>query len=132
MMMGFITRQNPDDAFFPNATPQEATDSGGVAGSGEQGVAVAQLEAGTMTELEPGEDVKFSEPADVGGNYESFERIQLLRIAAGLGLPYDTRAPGRTISTRTRRYPGRQRTNCSPKSTASTTCSSARLRATGR
>ena len=42
-----------------------------------------------MTELEPGEDVKFSEPADVGGNYESFERIQLLRIAAGLGLPYD-------------------------------------------
>ena len=22
MMMGFITRQNPDDAFFPNATPQ--------------------------------------------------------------------------------------------------------------
>jgi lambda family phage portal protein len=89
MMMGFITRQNPDDAFFPNATPQEATDAGGVAGSGEQGVAVAQLEAGTMTELEPGEDVKFSEPADVGGNYESFERIQLLRIAAGLGLPYD-------------------------------------------
>jgi capsid protein len=25
----------------------------------------------------------------VGGNYEAFERIQLLRIAAGLGLPYD-------------------------------------------
>jgi len=89
MMMGFITRQNPDDAFFPNATPQEATDAGGIAGSGEQGVAVAQLEAGTMTELDPGEDVKFSEPADVGGNYESFERIQLLRIAARLGLPYD-------------------------------------------
>ena len=60
----------------PNATPQEATDAGGVAGSGEQGVAVAQLEAGTMTELEPGEDVKFSEPADVGGNYEAVhERI---------------------------------------------------------
>ena len=89
MMMRFITRQNPDDAFFPNAAPQEATDAGGVAGSGEQGVAVAQLEAGTMTELEPGEDVKFSDPADVGGNYEAFERIQLLRIAAGLGLPYD-------------------------------------------
>jgi len=89
MMMGFITRQNPDDAFFPNATPQEAPDAGGAASPGGPGVAVAQLEAGTMTELEPGEDVKFSEPADVGGNYESFERIQLLRIAAGLGLPYD-------------------------------------------
>lgn len=89
MMMGFITRQNPDDAFFPNATPQEATDAGGAANPGGPGAAVAQIEAGTMTELEPGEDVKFSEPADVGGNYESFERIQLLRIAAGLGLPYD-------------------------------------------
>jgi capsid protein len=32
MMMGFITRQNPDDAFFPNAAPREATDAGGVAG----------------------------------------------------------------------------------------------------
>ena len=42
-----------------------------------------------MQELEPGEDVKFTEPADVGGNYEAFERIHLLRIAAGLGLPYD-------------------------------------------
>jgi len=89
MMMGFITRQNPDDAFFPNAAPPEATEDGGLAGTGGSGVAVAQLEAGTMTELEPGEDVKFSEPADVGGNYEAFERIQLLRIAAGLGMPYD-------------------------------------------
>ena len=42
-----------------------------------------------MQELEPGEDVKFTDPADVGGNYESFERMTLLRIGAGLGLPYD-------------------------------------------
>ena len=41
-----------------------------------------------MTELEPGEDVKISDPADVGGNYESFEPIQPLRIAEGC-LPYD-------------------------------------------
>jgi capsid protein len=32
MMMGFITRQNPDDAFFPNAAPREAKNAGGVAG----------------------------------------------------------------------------------------------------
>ena len=44
---------------------------------------------GTMMDLEPGEDVKFTEPADVGGNYEAFERQTLLRIGAGLGLPYD-------------------------------------------
>jgi capsid protein len=36
----------------------------------DQGVQVATLEAGTMQELEPGEDVRFNEPADVGGNYE--------------------------------------------------------------
>lgn len=42
-----------------------------------------------MQELEPGEDVRFNEPADVGGNYEAFERMTLLRIGAGLGLPYD-------------------------------------------
>jgi capsid protein len=50
---------------------------------------VAQLEAGTMMDVEPGEDVKFTDPADVGGNYEAFERQTLLRIGAGLGLPYD-------------------------------------------
>ena len=53
------------------------------------GVQVAQLEAGTMMDLEPGEDVKFTDPADVGGNYEAFERQTLLRIGAGLGMPYD-------------------------------------------
>ena len=40
-------------------------------------------------DLEPGEDVKFTDPADVGGNYEAFERQTLLRIGAGLGMPYD-------------------------------------------
>lgn len=92
MMMAFIVRTNPDDPFLPNAQDQQTTEAGGVAPdapNGDQGVQIAQLEAGTMQELEPGEDVKFTEPADVGGNYEAFERIQLLRIAAGLGLPYD-------------------------------------------
>jgi len=91
MMMAFIIRTNPEDPFLPNAQDQQTTDSGGVAGGtpNDQGVQVATLEAGTMQELEPGEDVKFTDPADVGGNYESFERMTLLRIGAGLGLPYD-------------------------------------------
>lgn len=92
MMMAFIVRTNPDDPFLPNAKDEETNDAdpnGTVPNGDQQGIQVAQLEAGTMQELEPGEDVKFTEPADVGGNYEAFERIQLLRIAAGLGLPYD-------------------------------------------
>ncbi|HZT29422.1 MAG TPA: phage portal protein [Bryobacteraceae bacterium] len=90
MMMAFIIRQNPEDPFFGNEQDgPQATDAGGQIESNEQGVQVAQLEAGTMMDLEPGEDVKFTDPADVGGNYEAFERQTLLRIGAGLGLPYD-------------------------------------------
>ncbi|MCX6632308.1 MAG: phage portal protein [Candidatus Solibacter sp.] len=90
MMMAFITRQNPEDPFFGNEqTSAQATSAGGATPDSEPGVQVAQLEAGTMMDLEPGEDVKFTEPADVGGNYEAFERQTLLRIGAGLGLPYD-------------------------------------------
>jgi lambda family phage portal protein len=90
MMMAFIIRQNPEDPFFGNEqTGPQTTDAGGKTEVGEPGVQVAQLEAGTMMDLEPGEDVKFTDPADVGGNYEAFERQTLLRIGAGLGLPYD-------------------------------------------
>ena len=90
MMMAFIIRQNPEDPFFGNEqTSAQTTDAGGATPDPEQGVQVAQLEAGTMMDLEPGEDVKFTDPADVGGNYEAFERQTLLRIGAGLGLPYD-------------------------------------------
>jgi lambda family phage portal protein len=90
MMMAFIIRQNPEDPFFGNEqTSAEATDAGGATPEQEAGVQVAKLEAGTMMDLEPGEDVKFTDPADVGGNYEAFERQTLLRIGAGLGLPYD-------------------------------------------
>jgi lambda family phage portal protein len=90
MMMAFITRENPEDPFFGNEqTTAQATDAGGATTDADPGVQVAQLEAGTMMDLEPGEDVKFTDPADVGGNYEAFERQTLLRIGAGLGLPYD-------------------------------------------
>jgi lambda family phage portal protein len=46
------------------------------------------LEPGAMVDLEPGEEVQFSQPADVGGNYEAFEYRNLLRVATGLGVPY--------------------------------------------
>ncbi len=47
------------------------------------------LEPGTMQFLDPGEDIKFSEPADVGGSYEVFIRQQLRAIAVGLGITYE-------------------------------------------
>jgi lambda family phage portal protein len=49
---------------------------------------VADLEPGTLQVLNPGEDITFSEPADVGGSYEAFQYRQQLAISAGLGVPY--------------------------------------------
>ena len=39
-----------------------------------------------MQVLLPGEDVKFSSPADVGGGYEAFQYRTLLAVSASLGL----------------------------------------------
>jgi hypothetical protein len=39
----------------------------------QDGAALIGLQPGTMQLLLPGEDIKFSDPADVGGSYESFQ-----------------------------------------------------------
>lgn len=46
------------------------------------------LEPGAMVELNPGEGVEFSAPADVGGSYEPFQYRTLLQVCAALGIPY--------------------------------------------
>lgn len=43
---------------------------------------------GTYIELDPGEDIKFTEPSEVGGSYEPFQYRTLLAMASGLGIPY--------------------------------------------
>lgn len=47
------------------------------------------LEPGILQYLIPGEDIKFSEPADVGTNYEVFIKQQLRAIAMAVGLTYE-------------------------------------------
>ena len=76
MFAGFITKTAAEDPLM---------------GEGEadlDGAAIASLEPGTMQVLLPGEDVKFSSPADVGGGYEAFQYRTLLSVSASLGLPY--------------------------------------------
>jgi lambda family phage portal protein len=46
------------------------------------------LEPGVLQLLYPGEDIKFSEPADVGGGYEAFQYRQQLAMFSALGIPY--------------------------------------------
>lgn len=59
--------------------------------TGEQdddGAGIMPLEPGQLQILGPGEDITFSTPADVGGQYEAFQYRTLLQISAALGIPY--------------------------------------------
>lgn len=76
MFAGFITKNAPEDPMMG-----EVKDTG-------EGIGIASLEPGTLQVLLPGEDIKFSSPADVGGGYEAFQYRTLLAISASLGLPY--------------------------------------------
>jgi lambda family phage portal protein len=75
MFAGFITKTAPEEPMM------------GEGAADPEGAAIASLEPGTMQVLLPGEDVKFSSPADVGGGYEAFQYRTLLSVAASLGLP---------------------------------------------
>lgn len=43
---------------------------------------------GLYTQLEPGEEIEFAHPGEVGTSYEPFQYRTLLAIAAALGIPY--------------------------------------------
>lgn len=77
MFAGFVTRQNPEDNLM------------GEGAANADGIALAGLEPGTLQILEPGEDIKFSDPADVGGSYSEFLRTQFRAVAAALGVTYE-------------------------------------------
>lgn len=77
LFAGFVLRKGEDGEDHPLEGGDAVDDGGSIA-----------LEPGAMVDLLPGEDVKFAEPADVGGNYEAFLYRQLLRAAAGFGVPY--------------------------------------------
>ena len=77
MFAGFITRVAPED----NLMGESAADA--------NGVALAGMEPGTLQILEPGEDIKFSAPADVGSSYAEFMRQQFRAVAAAMGITYE-------------------------------------------
>ena len=77
MFAGFVTRQNPEDTLV------------GEGAANEIGIALTEFEPGTLQILEPGEDIKFSDPADVGGSYAEFLRTQFRAVAAAMGITYE-------------------------------------------
>ncbi|MET3996011.1 lambda family phage portal protein [Bradyrhizobium sp. S3.9.2] len=79
MFAGFITTPTPEDVI-----PIDGTDTS----APQDNIGLSGLEPGTMQTLLPGEDIKFSEPADVGGSYEAYQYRQQLALFAALGIPY--------------------------------------------
>jgi lambda family phage portal protein len=79
MFAGFVTSPNPEDIL-----PIDGVD----ATSLQDDIGLSGLEPGTMQMLRPGEDIKFAEPADVGGSYEAYQYRQQLALYAALGIPY--------------------------------------------
>lgn len=84
MYTAFVTRPDSEDAFDPNETQAKNADGGN-----DSGVMEAGLEPGTMQFLEPGEDLKFADPAQVGGDYEAFVTWQARRLAVATGTLYE-------------------------------------------
>ena len=77
MFAGFVTRLSPEDSLLNEGL------------SDANGVSLGGLEPGTMQILEPGEDIKFSQPADVGASYAEFLRMQFRAVAAAMGVTYE-------------------------------------------
>lgn len=76
LFSGFITQPAPTAR-----SPLGAADQG-------DGTALLGLSPAALQTLLPGEEIKFSEPADVGGSYEPFQYRNLLGASAGMGVPY--------------------------------------------
>jgi hypothetical protein len=77
MFAGFVTRPGPDDVMGEDSAQKDA-----------DGAALIGLQPGTMQLLLPGEDIKFSDPADVGSSYEAFQYRTLLACCSAMGVPY--------------------------------------------
>jgi lambda family phage portal protein len=86
LFTAFVQTPNPaDDSADPlNAgTGLVNPPTSGLAPTGD-----TPMQPGATIYTAPGEEVKFAEPADVGGNYEAFQIRNLLRMCAGYGVPY--------------------------------------------
>lgn len=85
-LVGFIKRirkEAADGIDAPGEGPIGAT------GADDYGVGTVEFEPGTLQVLDDDEDVTFSNPADVGPNFEMFVREAKRNIAVACGLLYE-------------------------------------------
>lgn len=74
LFAGFITEASPEFGAHFGDSPQHDE---------------IALEPGMVRRLAPGESIQFSEPSDVGGNYDVWMKQQLRGVAAGMGITYE-------------------------------------------
>ncbi|MEM7529553.1 MAG: phage portal protein [Pseudomonadota bacterium] len=89
MFAAFITRPDdgddgPMDGLAQSTTGMAATED---TSSDEGGVPI-DLVPGLVQELEPGENIDFSDPPQLQGQYEAFQYRNLLAVSAAFGVPY--------------------------------------------
>lgn len=60
-----------------------------IADTEDESITYSQLEPGTIQTLNPGEEIVWAEPADVGGNYTAWMKKQLHDVAAGMNITYE-------------------------------------------
>lgn len=81
----FVTRPKNETAEEHPLSGTEETDA---PVSGFNAPSNFTLEPGAVVDLAEGQEIKFSEPVDVGSTYEAFQYRNLLRAAAGFGGTY--------------------------------------------
>jgi lambda family phage portal protein len=84
MLVGFIKRNLPQ-----GSTLEDLKEAWGEDAKIESGVGEITMEPGSLNELAPGEEVEWSNPQDVGGQYETFIRQQLRALAVFAGMLYE-------------------------------------------
>jgi lambda family phage portal protein len=82
-----LERKKQQARFAAVLTASDAGDSE-VAQTDLSELPIAPFGPGAYAQLEPGEDIKFTEPGEVGSSYEPFQYRTLLACAAALGVPY--------------------------------------------
>lgn len=84
MLVGFVKRVLPNGVTVEDLAAQWGDDA-----TISDGVGNITMEPGSLNYLDPGEEVEWSQPQDVGGQYETFMRQQLRSLAVFAGLLYE-------------------------------------------
>ena len=82
-LVGFIKRKLDENEGLPGGGPL------GTDPPDDDGASTVEFEPGTLQVLADGEEVEFSDPKDVGPNFEMFVRECKRQVAAALGMLYE-------------------------------------------